>query len=150
PGPAGPPGPQGLPGVSATETSGFAASTSGGDIDVIIGGTPVPLPDAQNLSPDITPNGDSTVFTVGPAGRYYISYNVNLTLGILLGARLVINGAPNTASTINPVLVLDSFSAEIIVNLPANSTITLELFGFVGFVSLQAGAGASLTIIRLA
>ncbi|HQA47757.1 MAG TPA: collagen-like protein, partial [Bacillota bacterium] len=76
--------------------------------------------------------------------------NVNLTLGILLGARLVINGAPNTASTINPVLVLDSFSAEIIVNLPANSTITLELFGFVGFVSLQAGAGASLTIIRLA
>jgi hypothetical protein len=47
-------------------------------------------------------------------------------------------------------LVLDSFSAEIIVNLPANSTITLELFGFVGFVSLQAGAGASLTIIRLA
>ncbi|MDI6707435.1 MAG: hypothetical protein QME73_14465 [Bacillota bacterium] len=132
-----------------TETSGFAANTSGATIAVIATGTPVPLPDAQNLSADITANVGDTIFTIAPAGRYYVSYNVNLTVGALLGSRLIINGSDNLASTINPVLTLSSYSAEIIVTLPANSTITLELFGLLGTAVLQAGAGASLTIIRL-
>ncbi|MBA1335130.1 MAG: hypothetical protein HPY66_0752 [Firmicutes bacterium] len=72
-----------------------------------------------------------------------------MTVGALLGSRLIINGSDNLASTINPVLTLSSYSAEIIVTLPANSTITLELFGLLGTAVLQAGAGASLTIIRL-
>jgi hypothetical protein len=75
---------------------------------------------------------------------------VNTTVGLLLGSQLLINGVPNPASIINPVLASNNYSAEIIVDLPANSTITLELFGFLGGIILQSGAGASLTIIRLA
>ncbi|MDD2573886.1 MAG: collagen-like triple helix repeat-containing protein [Bacillota bacterium] len=149
-GPPGPEGPPGPPGLNTTETSGFAANATGASVAVVIGGTPVPLPDAQNLSADITPNGDSTEFTVEPAGRYYISYNVNMVVALLMGSRLIINGAINTASTISPILALSRLAAEIIVDLPANSTITLELFGFLGATVLQTGAGASLTIIRLA
>ncbi|GAB6086067.1 hypothetical protein JCM11672_13390 [Alkaliphilus crotonatoxidans] len=61
----------------------------------------------------------------------------------------MINGTPNLASTINPVLTISEFDAEVIVTLPADSTVSLELFGLLGAATLQAGAGASLTIIRL-
>ena len=46
---------------------------------VLGGGTLISLPDAQLLSPDVTTNSDSTVFTVGKGGLYQISYHVNTT-----------------------------------------------------------------------
>ena len=66
-----------------------------------LGGSPIPLPNAQVLSPDITANTGNTVFTV--------------------------------------------------VTLPANSTITLQLFTTIAGTAIlvSGGAGASLTIIRL-
>ncbi|PKM52567.1 MAG: hypothetical protein CVV02_00070 [Firmicutes bacterium HGW-Firmicutes-7] len=134
-----------------TNTSGFAASTAGQIIAVVLGGTSISLPDSQNLSSDITPNVANTVFTISPSGRYYISYHVNLSAALAVGTRLLINGSPNTASTLTATLTRSSFSNNVIVTLPANSTITLELFGLIGLATLlNGGAGASLTIIRVA
>jgi phage-related minor tail protein len=131
-----------------TETSGFAANTSESIISVILGGTPVPLPNSQNLN-GIIPNGANTVFTVTETGRYFIQFNVNFTAGLLVGARLLINGTPLASSERNPALTVSSLSAFVITNLNAGDTVTLQLFGLIGLATLQAGQGAALTIIRL-
>ena len=146
-------GPTGASGPNPTATAGFAANTQGSTILVALGGTAVPMPNAQVFSPDITANAGSTVFTVATAGTYVISYHVNTTLSLLLGTRLVINGVNNTASTIAPVVSTSHFENQIKVTLPANSTITLQLYpaAVAGTAILVGGgAGASLTIIRLA
>ena len=152
-GATGPTGPTGAAGPNPTATAGFAANTQGSTILVPLGGAAVPLPNAQVLSPDITANAGSTVFTVAAAGTYQISYHVNTTLSLLLGTRLVINGVNNTASTIAPVVSTSHFENQIKVTLPANSTVTLQLYpaAVAGTAILVGGgAGASLTIIRLA
>lgn len=69
-----------------------------------------------------------------------------------MGTRLVINGVNSTPSTINLVISTSHFENQIKVTLPANSTITLQLYPatVVGTAVLAgSGAGASLTIIRL-
>ena len=151
-GPTGATGPTGPNGPNPTATAGFAANTAGSSVSVALGGTPIPLPSAQLFSADITPNAGNTVFTVATAGRYRLSYHVNTTAALLMGSRLVINGVNNTASTIAPVLSVSSFENEIEVNLPANSTISLQLYPIVlagAAVLLGGGAGASLMIVRL-
>lgn len=151
-GAAGATGATGATGPNPTATAGFAANTQGSTILVALGGSPVPLPNAQVLSPDITANAGNTVFTVATAGTYQISYRVNTTLSLLMGTRLVINGANNTPSTIAPVVSTSHFENQIKVTLPANSTITLQMYpaAVAGTAILVGGgAGASLTIIRL-
>ncbi|MDE6455743.1 MAG: collagen-like triple helix repeat-containing protein [Dysosmobacter sp.] len=151
-GAAGPAGPTGAAGPNPTATAAFAANTQGSTIAVALGGTAVPLPNAQVLSPDITANAGSTTFTVATAGTYQISYHVNTTLSLLMGTRLVINGVNNTASTIAPVVSTSHFENQIKVVLPANSTVTLQLYPAVlagTAILVGGGAGASLTIIRL-
>ncbi|WIV13927.1 hypothetical protein QO263_08660 [Proteiniborus sp. MB09-C3] len=131
-------------------TAGFAANTSGSSYLVALGGVSVALPNAQLLSPDISVNGANTVFTINTAGRYRISYHINTTAALGAGSRLFINGSPNTASTISSGLSLSNFSNEIVIDLAANSTISLQLFGLiVTAVLLNGAAGASLMIIRL-
>ncbi|MCI9288618.1 MAG: collagen-like protein [Oscillospiraceae bacterium] len=145
-------GPAGAAGPNPTATSAFAANTQGSSILVALGGSPVPLPNEQLLSPGITANAGSTVFTVAQAGTYQISYHVNTTLSLLMGTRLVINGVNNTASTIAPIVSTSRFENQIKVALPANSTVTLQMYPAVlaGTAILAgSGAGASLTIIRL-
>lgn len=149
-GTTGPSGPTGATGSNVTATNGFAENSTGVSIAVIVAGTPVPLPNAQILSPDITVDGSNTIFTVNTSGRYRISYYVNTTATLLLSTRLIINGSPNTASTITPLISLSNFSNEILINLTAGTTITLQLFGLLGTaVLLNNSSGASLMIIRL-
>lgn len=151
-GPTGATGATGPNGPNPTATAGFAVNTAGTSLTVALGGTPIPLPSAQVFSPDIAANAANTVFTVATAGRYRISYHVNTTAALLMGSRLVINGVNNTASTLAPVLSVSSYENEIEVNLPANSTISLQLYpiALAGVAVLRSGgAGASLMIIRL-
>ena len=150
-GATGPTGPTGAAGPNPTATAGFAANTQGSTILVPLGGAAVSLPNAQVLSPDITANAGSTVFTVATAGTYQISYHVNTTVALLMGTRLVINGVNSIPSTINPVVSTSNFENQIKVTLPANSTITLQLFTTIAGTAIlvSGGAGASLTIIRL-
>lgn len=133
-----------------TATTAFAANTSGSSISVVAAGTPVPLPNNQILPPDITVDGTNTVFTINTTGRYRISYHVNTTAVLALSTRLIINGSPNTASTIAPLLSLSNFSNEILIDLTAGATVTLQLFGLLGTaILLGSAAGASLMIVRL-
>jgi hypothetical protein len=117
---------------------------------VVLAGTSVPLPNSQILPADITVDGTNTIFTVNTTGRYRISYYVNTTAALALSTRLIIGGTPNTASTVAPVLSLSSFSNEILIDLTAGTTVTLQLFGLLGTAILLGGsAGASLMIARL-
>ncbi|SEO95931.1 Collagen triple helix repeat-containing protein, partial [Amphibacillus marinus] len=147
-GPTGVTGTTGATGDSATETNSFAANTTGAIVPVIVVGTLVPLPSAQVLNGVIV-NGANTVFTITQPGDYFIFYNVNLTASLLLGSRLLINGTPYTASSISAALSLSRFTANVIVPLSVGNTVSLQLFGLLGSATLQAGAGASLTLIRL-
>ena len=154
-GAAGPTGATGLTGPTGATgpalSSAFAANTQGSSVLVALGGTPIALPNAQLLSPDITVNAGNTVFTVATPGTYQISYHVNTTAALLMGTRLVINGTNSVPSTINPALSISNFENQIKVTLSANSTISLQLFtSIVGTaVLVSGGAGASLTIVRL-
>nr|WP_276590820.1 collagen-like protein [Bacillus velezensis] len=149
-GAAGGTGPTGSTGTSLTATSGYASNTGGGVVAVIVGGTTISLPNEQNLSADITANAANTIFTVAPEGRYYISYHINLTAGLLVSSRILINGTPPASSIITPVASLANFNNSFIVTLPAGSTIQLQLFGLLGAATLLGGSvGAALNIIRL-
>jgi hypothetical protein len=151
-GPTGPTGPTGADGPNLTATAGFAANTTGALITVLVAGTNIALPNSQLLSPDITVNGANNVFTVNTFGRYRVSYHINTTAALLLGSRLMINGSPNAASIIDPVISLSNFAAEIELDLPTAATVSLQMFAplFVGAATLLSNAcGASLMIIRL-
>jgi hypothetical protein len=75
----------------------------------------VSLPNSQNLSADITANGANTIFTVAPAGRYYLSYQVTMTTGLAIDSRLlIINGTTYLASTVNTGLASTSLNNSII------------------------------------
>lgn len=140
----------GATGTSITATSSYAANTTGATIAVVLTGTLVPLPSAQNIGSGITVNGSNDTFTVSTAGRYYITYQINLTAGLLLGSRLLINGTSNVASSIAPVLTSSTFNNDVILTLAANTTISLQLYGLLGTATLiNNAAGAALTIIRL-
>lgn len=143
-------GPTGPTGANATVTSAYAANTGGSILSVIESGVLVPLPNAQLLSPDVTVNAAGTVFTVNTAGRYRLSYAVNTTAALAGGTRLLINGTANTASTVASLLSLSHFSNEILLNLAAGSTVSLQLFGVLTTaILLPNSAGASLMIVRL-
>ena len=102
------------------------------------------------LSPDITVNGANTVFTVNTSGRYQLSYTINTTLALASGTRLLISNTPNQASTLAPLLSLSHFSNEILVDLNAGDTISLQMFGISTPTTLLPGAsGATLSITRL-
>lgn len=138
--PAGPTGPTGSTGIvgavgavgptgsNTTATSAFAYA-SGTALTASLAGLPIPLPSGQVLPTGITVNGTNTIFTVAPAGLYRISYMVNTTAALLLSTQIVINGVVNTASIVAPILSLSNYSNEILVNLPATSTIQLQLVG---------------------
>ncbi|MBO9562276.1 MAG: hypothetical protein J7621_05850 [Niastella sp.] len=139
-----------------TVTDGFgpstaaASNTSGAIIAVVLGGTDIPLPDAHNLGTNITINGSNTVFTVGTAGRYRITYGLNTTAAVLASSRVLVNGAPVTALTVAPVAAVTRMSADAIVTLAAGSTVNLQLFGLLGAVTLLNGSqGAGIVIQRV-
>lgn len=156
-GPAGAAGAAGLAGTPApypppTATAGFAANTAGGLISVIVAGTNISFPSIQVLSPDITLTSGNTLFTVNTAGLYRISYHINTTAAVLLGARLVINGGNVQGSIVPPALSLSQYKGEIEASLSAGDTVRLQMYAplLAGAATLLSGSiGASLMIIRL-
>lgn len=89
-------------------------------------------------------------FTLPDAGRYFISFSINLTAAVLVSSRVLINRIPSSPLTINPVISLSSYSAIAILSISAGDTLTLQLFGLLGAITLLSSSqGAKLTIIRL-
>ena len=142
--------------TSVTANSMYASNTVGTVIAVALGGaTSIPLPNNQNLDSFI-PNGANTVFTVPETGRYYITYQINTTaaVGIGAGSRILQNGTtPIPGSILRPVISVATFNSDVIVNLTAGDTISIQLFSSIilaaTLLSAVGSTGAALTIIRI-
>jgi hypothetical protein len=148
-GPKGPTGPAGATGPSLI--SAYAANTRGPKLQVAAGGTPIPLPDARLLSPEITVSPDNTVFTVSKSGIYLITYHVNITAALKMGTRLMYNNMSVADSVIAPVASISSFECRILRTLNAGVPLSLQMYTDTirGATLMGNGVGASLSIIRL-
>ncbi|AZV66295.1 hypothetical protein DT426_11640 [Bacillus cereus] len=150
-GPTGNTGPTGSTGSIVTTNSMFANNTLGGPISVILGGTNIPLSNNQSLG-NFTVNATNDIFTIPVTGRYHLTYQVNTTTSLLAGTRLLLNAStPIPGSIFSPALSTSNYSNNLITNLNAGNTISLQLFGILSVVNLVGGGstGASLTIIRI-
>jgi hypothetical protein len=141
--------------TNLTANSMFASNTVGTVISVALGGaTNIPLPNNQNLDSFIA-NGTNSIFTVPATGRYYITYQINTTaaVGIGAGSRVSRNGSPIPGSILRPVISVATFNNDVIVNLTAGDTISLQLFSSIllaaTLLSTAGSTGAALTIIRI-
>lgn len=146
-GPTGATGPAGAGGTTATSMA--AHNTNGSLIAVLLGGTNIPLPNAQNIS-IFTADGSNTAFTVLSSGRYRVKYSIKITSSLLISARVVVNGTPVLALTENnnnnSVSKLDG---ESILTMTAGDAMSLQLFGILTAVNLQPGNGATLIAEKL-
>ncbi|PDZ25441.1 hypothetical protein CN675_24070 [Bacillus toyonensis] len=150
-GPTGNTGPTGSTGSIVTTNSMFANNTLGGPISVILGGTNIPLSNNQSLG-NFTVNASNDVFTIPVTGRYHLTYQVNTTTSLLAGTRLLLNAStPLSGSIFSPAISTSNYNNNLITNLIAGNTISLQLFGILSIVNLVGGGstGASLTIIRI-
>lgn len=141
-------GPTGATGTSTTINSMSALNTSSSIISVVIGGTPVPLPDNQILD-SFTVDAANEIFTVPETGTYMISYQAATTTALLLSTRILLNGSPLAGSIVTPSLATTLFTASLFANLTAGDTLQLEMFGLLGTAVLRSGNGAFLEVIRL-
>ena len=114
------------------------------------------MSEVMRKSSDIKSTPTGTQLTVNTTGRYLISYNVNTSVPSNAGTRLMINGKADPASVIAPSIAVpptvlrSHFSAEIIVDLTAGSTVSLQMFGPLANITLLPGSGgANLSVIRL-
>ncbi|PGD78962.1 hypothetical protein COM36_22810 [Bacillus toyonensis] len=150
-GPTGNTGPTGSTGSIVTTNSMFANNTLGGPISVILGGTNIPLSNNQSLG-NFTVNASNDVFTIPVTGRYHLTYQVNTTTSLLAGTRLLLNAStPLSGSIFSPAISTSNYNNNLITNLIAGNTISLQLFGILSIVNLvgSGSTGASLTIIRI-
>lgn len=144
-------GATGATGTSLTANSMYASNTAGATILVLLGGANISLPNNQNLG-GFTVNGANNTFTVPATGRYYLTYQLNTTLGLLVSSRLMKNTSTSLpGSIISPAVGTSSYNNDLIVTLNAGDTITLQFFGLIATAILTGGGstGAALTIIRL-
>lgn len=115
---------------------------------VVLGGTDVPLPNAQNLD-GFTANGTNTTFTVPETGTYLITYRINPTVAVAMSSQVLRNGTAIPGSVFSPVATT-SYEATVVTPLTAGDTLTLRVSGVVAAVVLQGGSGASMAVVRLA
>lgn len=140
--------------VNSTETttanipSLYAANTLGTVYTVLLGGTSVAFPSNQLISTGYSVNAGNTFFTVASAGRYQLSYRLKLTASLSVSTRIVVNGVSLPGSVISPVVGTDTFSSSVIADLPANSTIQVQFFGFLGLATLTADS-QYLSVLKL-
>jgi hypothetical protein len=125
-----------------------ARNTSGLLTLNLLGATPIPLPDNQNLD-GFTASSGSTTFTVPETGKYLITYDVNSTVGVAMTTQVSQNGTPISGSVVSSLLGLINYSATTFADLSAGDTIRLELQSLLN-LGLAAGDAASLTLIRIA
>ena len=151
-GPAGPKGDKGDPGPVVTANSMSAANLDNQIITLQPGGILIPLP-AQTLDGFVAQPGNTT-FIVPEAGRYYITYDINLTATTVLESEVIVDGLAIATSRITSLIGKRFYSASFITTIKAGDGVQLKISAAVPpippQVQLEAGVGASLTIIRIA
>lgn len=143
----GPPGPQGIQGVpgpagtSHVPAYGGYANDSGSIVAVVLGGTTIPVS-------AVLENG-VTGRTVQTAGDYRLSYCVRTTSSLLMSARLTVNGAPLTSSSISPATSVNTWCRTTLQTLSAGDVVDLQAFGLLGAATLLNPGGAELLIEKV-
>ncbi|NER44790.1 hypothetical protein G3M54_34220 [Bacillus megaterium NBRC 15308 = ATCC 14581] len=123
---------------------------------VALGGSnSIPLPNNQNLDGFIA-NGPNTIlqYQLLVVTTLLTKLILQAALGVGAGSRILLNSTtPIPGSILSPVLSTSTFNNDVIVNLSAGNTISLQLFSSILLIAtlLSAGGsvGAALTIIRL-
>lgn len=131
-----------------SQISAFGASTDGPDISIEDEGTNIALPHNQVLQ-GISVDDSNAVFTVSVAGHYVVTYSVHLTEALPISARLIMNESSFAPSVIGSDQEASTFYNTVILPLEPGDTLSLQLFDFNGEATLIAGAGATLTIVKL-
>lgn len=155
PGPAGPAGapgvagPAGPTGHSVTSTALEAYNDEKTAIAVIHEGTAVPFP-TQTYNNGFTASANNSAFTVKDGGTYLVSYSIRITTALIMSSAIYVNGASIDSTAINSSINLDQYSNTSILTLSAGDSLELMLYGLLGTVVLESGAGTTLTIVRIA
>lgn len=144
-GSTGPTGPTGASGVSAAMS---ALNTSASTFSVTTDGTDISLP-VQPYMNGFTANAANTAFTVTQTGTYLISYDIKMTSGLPMSSRVTLNGTPILNSVSTSSSASNEYSVTFMQALTAGDIISLQLYGVNGQVTLQAGTGASLNIVKI-
>ena len=151
-GPTGATGPAGATGpTGTTQISGAmsALNTSASTLSVTTVVTDIPLP-VQPYMDGFTANAANTEFAVAQTGTYLISYDIKMTSGLSMSSRITLNGTPITNSINTSSTSSNEYSVTFMQPLTAGDILALQLYGVNGPVSLQAGTGASLNIVKIA
>ena len=145
-GPAGATGPTGTSQISGAMS---ALNTSESTLSVTTVVTDIPLP-VQPYMDVFTANAANTEFAVAQTGTYLISYDIKMTSGLSMSSRITLNGTPITNSINTSSTSSNEDSVTFMQPLTADDILALQLYGVNGPVSLQAGTGASLNIVKIA
>ena len=145
-GPAGATGPTGTSQISGTMS---ALNTSASTLSATTDGTDIPLP-VQPYMDGFTADAANTEFAVAQTGTYLISYDIKMTSGLPMSSRITLNGTPITNSINTSSTSSNEYSVTFMQPLTAGDILALQLYGVNGPVSLQAGTGASLNIVKIA
>ena len=147
-GPAGPTGPTGPTGASEISIAMSALNISSSTFSVTTDGTNISLP-VQPYMSGFTANAANTEFTVAQTGTYLISYNIKTTSGLPMSSRVTLNGSPLLNSISTSSTSSNEYSVTFMQPLTAGDVLSLQFYGVNGLVTLQAGTGASLNIIKI-
>ena len=147
-GPAGPTGPTGPTGASEISIAMSALNISSSTFSVTTDGTNISLPVQPYIS-GFTANAANTEFTVAQTGTYLISYNIKTTSGLPMSSRVTLNGSPLLNSISTSSTSSNEYSVTFMQPLTAGDVLSLQFYGVNGLVTLQAGTGASLNIIKI-
>ena len=145
-GPAGANGPTGTSKISGAMS---ALNTSASTLSVTTDVTDIPLP-VQPYMDGFTADATNTEFAVAQTGTYLISYDIKMTSGLPMSSRITLNGTPITNSINTSSTSSNEYSVTFMQPLTAGDILALQLYGVNGPVSLQAGTGASLNIVKIA
>ena len=145
-GPAGATGPTGTSQISGAMS---ALNTSASTLSVTTVVTDIPLP-VQPYMDGFTADAANTEFAVAQTGTYLISYDIKMTSGLPMSSKITLNGTPITNSINTSSASSNEYSVTFMQPLTAGDILALQLYGVNGPVSLQAGTGASLNIVKIA
>ena len=145
-GPAGATGPTGTSQISGAMS---ALNTSASTLSVTTDVTDIPLP-VQPYMDGFTADAANTEFAVAQTGTYLISYDIKMTSGLPISSKITLNGTPITNSINTSSTSSNEYSVTFMQPLTAGDILALQLYGVNGPVSLQAGTGASLNVVKIA
>ncbi|MBM7648418.1 hypothetical protein JOC78_001360 [Bacillus ectoiniformans] len=116
---------------------------------VTLGGSNVPLPDNKQLN-SVTVNPANDVFTVQQSGTYDLEYKVYLTTELFVSSKILLNGSLLPNSEFNPAAVPANYlTKKVTVNLAAGDSISLQLYGLLGVVTLVGNDVSKATMLSI-